>query len=105
MDQMRGSAGVPCPDCGARMAPGAYLCTSCGAWRPFRTRVRATAPLTEPTRRPPDLRLIVRATLIIGALGAAGAFAHTRGMLRLARAGPPAEAAPTAADSTLLRAR
>ncbi|GLC24842.1 hypothetical protein rosag_13550 [Roseisolibacter agri] len=105
----RAGGGRPCPDCGAKLPPGAYLCTSCGAWRPYRTRVRSTAPLTEPTRMPPDLRLILRVALLIVALGVAGAFAHTRGVLRLARAVPtsssPATPATLPADSTLTRAR
>jgi len=105
----RAADGRPCPDCGAKLPPGAYLCTSCGAWRPYRTRVRSTAPLTEPTRTPPDLRLILRVALLIVALGVAGAFAHTRGVLRLARA-VPTTATPGApgglpADSTVTRAR
>ena len=105
----RASGGGPCPDCGAKLPHGAYLCTSCGAWRPHRTRVRTTAPLTEPTRTPPDLRLILRVALLIVALGLAGAFAHTRGVLRLARAVPTASPtdAPTGlpADSPVTRAR
>lgn len=105
----RASGGRPCPDCGAKLPPGAYLCTSCGAWRPYRTRVRAAAPLTEPTRTPPDLRLILRVALLIVALGVAGAFAHTRGALRLARAVPTTsttgEPAALPADSALTRAR
>ena len=101
----RASGGRPCPDCGARMPHGAYLCTSCGAWRPHRTRVRATAPLTEPTRTPPDLRLILRVALLIVALGLAGAFAHTRGVLRLARAVPSESPTGLPADSPVTRAR
>ena len=105
----RASGGRPCPDCGAKVPHGAYLCTSCGAWRPHRTRVGATAPLTEPTRTPPDLRLILRVALLIVALGVAGAFAHTRGVLRLARAIPTTSAPSTSTgvplDSPVTRAR
>ena len=108
MDKSRASAGSgPCPNCGAKVPYGAYLCTSCGAWRPHghRTHVRTTAPLVEPTRTPPDLRLILRVGLLIAALGVAGAVAHTRGMLRLARAVTSAPVTGAPADSAVTNAR
>jgi ribosomal protein L40E len=89
---------VPCPDCGATVPPGALLCRWCGAWRPTRNQVRATVPLTAPSRSRGDHRVLLRAALIIAALGAAGAVLQTAREVIAARAptvtAPAAGAAP-----------
>ncbi|MDF1504335.1 hypothetical protein [Roseisolibacter sp. H3M3-2] len=89
------AVGTPCPECGATVPVGALLCRWCGAWRPTRHHVRAAEPLTEPSRRPGDHRLLLRALLARGALGAAGALLQTAREVIAARA--PATSAPPAA--------
>jgi hypothetical protein len=57
--------------------------------------VRAAEPLTEPSPRPGDRRLLLRAVLILALLGAAGAVLQTAREVIAARA--PAAATPPAA--------
>ena len=89
------AVGTPCPECGATVPAGALLCRWCGAWRPTRHHVRAAEPLTEPSPRAGDRRLLLRAVLILALLGAAGAVLQTAREVSAARA--QAAAAPPAA--------